>query len=54
MLSANAMRQHQDMAFAAGADLHIAKPITGHSLVTGMARALAGRPSSDDLCEEAI
>jgi CheY-like chemotaxis protein len=41
MLSANAMRQHSDDASAAGADLHLAKPVTAASLLDGVCRALA-------------
>jgi len=44
MLSANAMRQHRDDARAAGADLHLAKPITARALVEAMARALEPAP----------
>lgn len=46
MLSANAMRQHVDEAIAAGADFHIAKPVTLASLRGAVARALnlAGLP----------
>jgi PAS domain S-box-containing protein len=40
MLSANAMSQHRAEAFAAGADLHIAKPVTATTLVGGVAEAL--------------
>jgi PAS domain S-box-containing protein len=40
MLSANAMRQHRADALAAGADLHVAKPITAVSLITGIETAL--------------
>ncbi|WP_395651747.1 ATP-binding protein [Brevundimonas sp.] len=36
MLSANAMAEHQDAARLAGADLHVAKPITAASLLAGM------------------
>ena len=42
MLSANAMRQHSEDARAAGADLHLAKPVTAASLLDGVSRALAG------------
>jgi len=42
MLSANAMRQHMEEALAAGADLHLAKPVTAASLLDGLSRALAG------------
>ena len=40
MLSANAMAEHRDEAIAAGATLHVAKPITAASLLEGMQRAL--------------
>ncbi|MDB5432963.1 MAG: multi-sensor hybrid histidine kinase [Caulobacter sp.] len=40
MLSANAMRQHRADALAAGADLHVAKPVTAVSLITGIETAL--------------
>ncbi|MBS0490941.1 MULTISPECIES: ATP-binding protein [unclassified Phenylobacterium] len=42
MLSANAMAEHLDEARAAGADLHVAKPITASSLLAGIEAALAG------------
>ena len=40
MLSANAMAQHCDDALAAGADLHVPKPITAASLLAGLAAVL--------------
>ncbi|CAN5197120.1 hypothetical protein BH10PSE3_BH10PSE3_01010 [soil metagenome] len=40
MLSANAMVEHRDEAIAAGADIHVAKPITAASLLEGMQSAL--------------
>ncbi|CAN7408735.1 ATP-binding protein [Phenylobacterium sp. LjRoot219] len=40
MLSANAMRQHTEEAQAAGADLHLAKPVTAASLVAAVVRVL--------------
>ncbi|HMO42697.1 MAG TPA: response regulator, partial [Phenylobacterium sp.] len=40
MLSANAMRRHQEEAQAAGADRHVAKPVTAQALLEAMARAL--------------
>ncbi|TAJ68892.1 MAG: response regulator [Phenylobacterium sp.] len=40
MLSANAMSQHRTDAFAAGADLHIAKPVTAAALIGGVGEAL--------------
>jgi PAS domain S-box-containing protein len=41
MLSANAMNQHRHDALDAGADLHLAKPITALSLIRGIETALA-------------
>jgi PAS domain S-box-containing protein len=41
MLTANAMAQHRQAALAAGADLHLAKPISARALVAGIERALA-------------
>ena len=40
MLSANAMDHHRQDALAAGADLHIAKPVTAVALLTGISQAL--------------
>jgi CheY-like chemotaxis protein len=40
MLSANAMPQHRQDALAAGADLHIAKPVTAAGLIGAVAEAL--------------
>ncbi|QTC87203.1 ATP-binding protein [Brevundimonas pondensis] len=37
MLSANAMAEHRDAARAAGADLHLAKPVTARELLTTLA-----------------
>ncbi|CAL1691766.1 Sensor histidine kinase RcsC [Brevundimonas subvibrioides] len=42
MLSANAMAEHRDEAKAAGADLHVPKPITAASLLAGIESVLAG------------
>ncbi len=42
VLSANAMDEHQDEALAAGADLHVSKPITAASLLMGIQAAVAG------------
>ena len=36
MLSANAMAEHQSAAIAAGADIHVSKPITASSLLAGI------------------
>jgi PAS domain S-box-containing protein len=46
MLSANAMSQHRRDALAAGADLHIAKPVTAATLIAGIAEALEGAPAA--------
>ena len=40
MLSANAMLQHREEAIAAGADLHLAKPVTPATLLKAVSRAL--------------
>ncbi len=40
MLSANAMAQHRRDALDAGADLHVAKPITAASLIGGIGKVL--------------
>ncbi|AYG94241.1 response regulator [Brevundimonas naejangsanensis] len=42
MLSANAMAEHRDAARDAGADLHLAKPITARDLLTALAMLAAG------------
>jgi CheY-like chemotaxis protein len=42
MLSANAMRQHSEEAIAAGADMHLAKPVTPASLLGALTQALSG------------
>jgi PAS domain S-box-containing protein len=41
MLSANAMAQHRIDALNAGADLHVAKPVTAESLIVGVSEALS-------------
>ena len=45
MLSANAMSQHRLDALEAGADLHIAKPVTAATLVAGIGEALDAQTS---------
>lgn len=40
MLSANAMAEHRYEALVAGADLHVAKPVTAASLLAGIAQAV--------------
>ena len=42
MLSANAMAEHRDAARDAGADLHVAKPITAAGLLTALAMLTPG------------
>ncbi|MDP1618384.1 ATP-binding protein [Phenylobacterium sp.] len=41
MLSANAMVEHQNEAIAAGADIHVAKPITAATLLAGIQAVVA-------------
>ena len=51
MLSANAMREHREDARAAGADLHLAKPVTAASLLDRVYEALDAacvRPNEDE------
>ena len=40
MLSANTMQQHREDALAAGADLHIAKPVTVAALTGALIEVL--------------
>jgi CheY-like chemotaxis protein len=47
MLTANAMDEHRQMAFEAGADHHISKPFTPESLFAGIAKALASAQADD-------
>jgi CheY-like chemotaxis protein len=42
MLSANAMRQHSEEATAAGADLHLAKPVTPARLLQAVSEFVGG------------
>jgi signal transduction histidine kinase/ActR/RegA family two-component response regulator len=46
MLSANAMRQHRLEAVSAGADMHLAKPITAVSLIEGIFDVLQARSAA--------
>ena len=43
MLSANAMSQHREEALRAGADLHLAKPVTPESLLGAVSRMLGAQ-----------
>jgi len=43
-LSANAMAHHREEAVAAGADLHVAKPVTAAALLAGIHKVLTGVP----------
>lgn len=48
ILTANALPDHVEAALSAGADGHLAKPITMDSLFDGVAAALeAARPAQD-------
>jgi PAS domain S-box-containing protein len=47
MLTANAMRQHSEEARAAGADLHLAKPVTPASLLEAVAGLVGPTPEDD-------
>jgi CheY-like chemotaxis protein len=42
MLSANAMAHHREETIDAGADLHMAKPITAAALLSGIAAVTGG------------
>jgi CheY-like chemotaxis protein len=48
MLSANALKEHQEQARAAGCDLHVAKPVTAERLIAALfeATTLAARRKS--------
>ncbi|WP_165189577.1 hybrid sensor histidine kinase/response regulator [Caulobacter soli] len=41
MLSANAMARHRQDALLAGADLHVAKPVTAVALITGIGQVMS-------------
>jgi PAS domain S-box-containing protein len=47
MLSANAMTHHRDAAATAGADVHIAKPVTARALIAGVEQALSLNAQGD-------
>jgi len=54
MLSANAMSQHRADAMAAGADLHVAKPVTAEALIAGVREALEISASWDVVAPSAL
>jgi CheY-like chemotaxis protein len=47
MLTANAMDEHRRAALEAGADHHIAKPVTPESLIEGIDAALAAAEADE-------
>ena len=47
MVSANAMSEHIEASLAAGADDHLAKPITPPRLIAAVEKALAGAPQRE-------
>jgi PAS domain S-box-containing protein len=49
MLSANAMSQHRMEALAAGADLHVAKPVTAAALIAGIGEAMEMSAARDEI-----
>lgn len=49
MLTANAMAEHKSAAFRAGADLHVAKPVTPAALIGAIEAALDGASERTDL-----
>jgi PAS domain S-box-containing protein len=51
MLTANAMDDHRAQAAEAGANGHIAKPITPESLFVGIEAALCADPAADDIAQ---
>ena len=54
MLSANAMSQHREDARLAGADLHVAKPVTAASLLAGIHQALEMADDPDETDDLAL
>jgi CheY-like chemotaxis protein len=53
VLTANAMQQHCEAALAAGADLHLAKPINARTLIAGIEQAIAPQAVGFDATEAA-
>jgi PAS domain S-box-containing protein len=54
MLSANAMPQHRQAAMAAGADLHVSKPVTASALIGAISEALDASGETDAIKRRAI
>jgi signal transduction histidine kinase/FixJ family two-component response regulator len=52
MVTANAMRQHRDQAIAAGANSHLAKPVTPTSLTMAIANVLEEQDTSSQELEQ--
>ena len=53
MLSANAMSQHRLDALAAGADLHIPKPVTAAALLAGISEVLGAQQPEEAVAASA-
>jgi CheY-like chemotaxis protein len=49
MLSANAMDDHRRQALAAGADLHVSKPVTAAALLGGIQALMAAPATASDV-----
>ena len=54
MLSANAMSQHRLDALAAGADLHIPKPVTAAALLSGIREVLEMQAAREPIAAGAV
>ena len=48
VLSANALKDHVDQALEAGADFHLAKPVTAPGLLDAVRQALAALPPAGE------
>ncbi len=54
VLSANSMPEHVEASLAAGADLHLAKPITAPGLLQAVSALVGSKPKTESFaCEEA-
>ena len=49
MLSSNAMDDHRRQALAAGADLHVSKPVTAAALLGGIQALMAAPATASDV-----